>query len=108
MLLLLATSLAVTLILSISGSVISAFVFSKINVDFKNPTYILLSLAILSGLFICSLAAVWSFGVFGSDYYVLIFLLITLLTFAALVKKDVRIIYVIWKSIKIKSSCFLI
>jgi hypothetical protein len=107
MLLLLATSLAVTLILSISGSVIAAFILSKINVDFKNPTYILLSLAILSGLFISSLAAVWSFGVFGSDYYVLIFLLITLLTFTALIKKEIRVIYVIWKSIKIKSLLFI-
>ena len=108
MLLLLATTIAVTLVFSISGSVISAYILSKIDIDIKDPTYLLLSLTVLSGLCISSLAAVWSFGVFGSDYYVLVFLLITLLTFAALVNKKIRSIYIIWKSIKIKSLLFII
>lgn len=107
MLLLLAASLAVTLIFSISGSVISAYIYSKMKLNLKDPTYILFSLTMLSGLFISSLAVVWSFGVFGSDYYSLIFLIITLLTSALFAKEKNRSIYKIWKSIKIKSVIFV-
>lgn len=107
MLLLLATTITVTIIFSISGSVISSYILSKINIDLRDPTYLLFSLTILSGLFISSLATVWSFGVFGSDYYLLIFLIITLLTFVTLVKKEIRLMYMIWKSIRIKSLLFI-
>ena len=92
---------------ALSGSTIAAYIFSKSNIALKDPTFVLFSFSIISAFFISSLAVVWSFGVFGSDKYILVYFLVTVLISMIILKGNFKLVIATWKLIRIKSLLFI-
>jgi hypothetical protein len=93
--------------LAINGSTVAAYTFNKTDIKAKDPTFILFSFSIISAFFISSLAVVWSFGVFGSDNYIFIYFLITILTSIIILKGNFRVVINTWKLVKLRSLFLL-
>lgn len=103
-----ATSLITVAFLILLGAPLSTFIVQGIyNQEQRKPS-LLIAFAVLSGFFVSTLAAGWSYGFIGVDKYLLILILISISTWVLLlVKKSHRVLFEIFKNGN-KSELFLL
>ena len=83
----------------IGGGGLGTLLYLKMPVKKQSSVLVLYSFSLVSFYFLLSISSVWSFGVFGSDYFLMIMIAIIFTTYAFLVKRfQITTIFQIWKS----------
>ena len=102
-----ATSLITVAFLILLGAPIGTFIVQGVYSKEQRKPSLLIAFAVLSGFFVSTLAAGWSYGFIGVDKYFVVLLLISLSTWIFLVaKKSHRILFEVLKNGN-KSELFL-